>query len=126
MYNTPPTYAWYLAGLVFSWLKQQGGVEQMAQTNLAKSRHLYNCIDGSDFYSNNVQSEYRSKMNVPFQLADPALDTKFLLEAEKQGLKALKGHRLVGGMRASIYNAMPIAGVYVLTEFMQDFERRYG
>ena len=126
MYNTPPTYAWYLAGLVFSWLKQQGGVEQMAQTNLAKSRHLYNCIDGSDFYSNNVQSEYRSKMNVPFQLADPALDTKFLLEAEKQGLKALKGHRLVGGMRASIYNAMPISGVYVLTEFMQDFVRRYG
>lgn len=126
MYNTPPTYAWYLAGLVFSWLKRQGGLEQMAQLNQAKSVHLYSCIDGSGFYTNNVQTEYRSKMNVPFQLADPALDAKFLSEAEKYGLKALKGHRLVGGMRASLYNAMPIAGVYALTEFMQDFERRYG
>ena len=126
MYNTPPTYAWYLAGLVFKWLKQQGGVQQMARLNLAKSQKLYSCIDESEFYSNNVQTEYRSKMNVTFHLANPALEAVFLSEAEKQGLKALKGHRLVGGMRASLYNAMPIAGVNALTEFMQDFVRRYG
>lgn len=126
MYNTPPTYAWYLAGLVFKWLKHQGGVQQMARLNLAKSQKLYSCIDESEFYSNNVQSEYRSKMNVTFHLANPALEAAFLSESEKQGLKALKGHRLVGGMRASLYNAMPIAGVDALTEFMQDFVRRYG
>jgi phosphoserine aminotransferase len=126
MYNTPPTYAWYLAGLVFKWLKEQGGVQQMERLNLAKSRQLYSCIDDSEFYSNNVQTEYRSKMNVTFQLANPALDSTFLSEAEEHGLKALKGHRLVGGMRASIYNAMPIAGVYALTEFMQDFVRKHG
>jgi phosphoserine aminotransferase len=126
MYNTPPTYAWYLSGLVFKWLKRQGGVEQMARLNLEKSRQLYSCIDDSGFYSNNVQIEYRSKMNVTFQLANQALESTFLLEAEKQGLKALKGHRLVGGMRASIYNAMPLTGVQALTEFMQDFVRKYG
>ncbi len=126
MYNTPPTFAWYLAGLVFKWLKGQGGVSAMEQINKQKAELIYSCIDQSDFYKNRVELPYRSRMNVPFQLAAPELDTEFLQQAERVGLKALKGHRLVGGMRASIYNAMPIEGVIALTEFMKEFERKYG
>lgn len=126
MYNTPPTYAWYLAGLVFKWLKEQGGVVTMAERNSAKAAVLYKCIDQTEFYSNQVHADYRSRMNVGFHLADKSLEQRFLLEAEQTGLLALKGHRKIGGMRASIYNAMPIQGVYALTEFMQDFARRNG
>ncbi|MDN4503362.1 3-phosphoserine/phosphohydroxythreonine transaminase [Alteromonadaceae bacterium BrNp21-10] len=126
MYNTPPTFAWYLAGLVFQWLKQQGGLEQMQKLNQQKSAMLYQCIDDNDFYLNNIDANYRSRMNVPFHLADKRLDESFLTQASQQGLLALKGHRSVGGMRASIYNAMPLAGVQALTEFMQDFSRRMG
>ena len=126
MYNTPPTYAWYLAGLVFQWLKRNGGLAAMAEVNRRKAEKLYAAIDGSDFYSNPVDPACRSWMNVPFVLADPELDATFLKEAEARGLTTLKGHRSVGGMRASIYNAMPEAGVDALVEFMGDFERRYG
>ncbi|MFT5313310.1 MAG: phosphoserine aminotransferase [Paraglaciecola sp.] len=126
MYNTPPTYAWYLAGLVFKWLKDQGGVEAMAEHNRAKADLLYKCIDHTEFYGNQVHPDYRSRMNVGFHLADKSLDQRFLLEAEQAGLSALKGHRIVGGMRASIYNAMPIEGVHALTEFMMDFARNNG
>lgn len=126
MYNTPPTFAWYLAGLVFEWLKEEGGVEVMAQRNTAKAELLYGAIDGSAFYRSRVHPACRSKMNVPFQLADPSLDERFLSEAEQQGLLALKGHRFVGGMRASIYNAMPIEGVQALVDFMAEFERTHG
>lgn len=126
MYNTPNTFAWYLAGLVFKWLKQQGGVAAMGKLNRAKAEHLYAYIDNSGFYSNPVHPAYRSIMNVPFLLADDALNATFLSEAEQHGLVGLKGHRFVGGMRASIYNAMPMAGVEALVSFMQDFEQRYG
>lgn len=126
MYNTPPTYAWYLAGLVFKWLKKQGGLNAMEAHNRAKSDLLYGFIDDHDFYSNQVDPQARSWMNVPFQLADASLDATFLAEAEQAGLKALKGHRSVGGMRASIYNAMPLAGVQTLVDFMADFARRHG
>ncbi|MDP5031045.1 MAG: 3-phosphoserine/phosphohydroxythreonine transaminase [Paraglaciecola sp.] len=126
MYNTPPTYAWYLAGLVFKWLKAKGGVAAIEKINNQKAAHLYDCIDGSDFYLNHVHADYRSRMNVVFHLADPTLDALFLSEAEKAGLRALKGHRIVGGMRASIYNAMPLEGVKVLTEFMREFARSHG
>ena len=126
MYNTPPTYAWYLAGLVFKWLKSEGGVEAMEKHNQQKSELLYRCIDSNPFYKNTIAPAYRSRMNVPFQLIAPELDGEFLAEAEDAGLKALKGHRSVGGMRASIYNAMPLEGVQVLVDFMQDFARRKG
>jgi len=126
MYNTPPTYSWYLAGLVFDWLKQQGGLEAMAEINKRKADKLYAAIDGSDFYHNPVDPECRSWMNVPFTLANPDLDSVFLEEAAARGLTTLKGHRSVGGMRASIYNAMPEAGVDALIEFMADFEKRHG
>ncbi len=126
MFNTPPSFAWYLSGLVFSWLKEQGGVAAMDKLNQQKADLLYGTIDRSDFYRNNVAARNRSRMNVPFQLADSALDKVFLEESLSHGLHALKGHRVVGGMRASIYNAMPLAGVTALTEFMQDFERRHG
>ncbi len=126
MYNTPPTYAWYLAGLVFQWLKRNGGLAAMAEVNRRKAEKLYAAIDGSDFYSNPVDPACRSWMNVPFVLANPGLDASFLQEAEARGLTTLKGHRSVGGMRASIYNAMPEAGVDALIEFMADFERRHG
>ena len=126
MYNTPPTYAWYLAGLVFAWLKEQGGLSVMAALNQRKSTALYTAIDQSDFYHNTVSTAYRSRMNVPFNLADASLDKTFLAEATAQGLHALKGHRLAGGMRASLYNAMPEAGVQALISFMVEFERRYG
>ena len=126
MFNTPPTFAWYLSGLVFKWLKEKGGVAEMDKVNQAKADLLYGVIDSSSFYRNDVASENRSRMNVPFQLADAALDKVFLEESLKAGLHALKGHRVVGGMRASIYNAMPLEGVKSLTEFMVDFERRHG
>ena len=126
MYNTPPTYAWYLAGLVFKWLKNLGGLDSMAVINERKAETLYAAIDGSDFYANPVAPACRSWMNVPFTLADPALDSTFLQEASAAGLKTLKGHRSVGGMRASIYNAMPEAGVQALIDFMADFEKRNG
>ncbi len=126
MYNTPPTYAWYLAGLVFQWLKRNGGLEAMGEINRRKSEALYAAIDESDFYSNPVEPKARSWMNVPFTLADPALDPVFLDEAKAAGLLTLKGHRSVGGMRASIYNAMPEAGVEALIGFMADFEKRHG
>lgn len=126
MFNTPPTYAWYLASLVFRWLLDQGGVTAIEQQNITKSQHLYQAIDHSDFYINRVALEYRSRMNVPFQLANPELDARFLQLAESEGLYALKGHKAAGGMRASIYNAMPLEGVEKLVAFMYEFERRYG
>lgn len=124
MYNTPPTFAWYLAGLVFQWLKDKGGLEGMAEINQRKAGKLYATIDESSFYANPVDPACRSWMNVPFTLADAELDKVFLEEAEKVGLSTLKGHRSVGGMRASIYNAMPEAGVDALIDFMKDFEQR--
>jgi len=124
MYNTPPTYSWYIAGLVFSWLKKNGGLTHMAEVNKRKADKLYAAIDGSSFYANPVQKDCRSWMNVPFTLADAKLDDVFLTEAKKAGLVTLKGHRSVGGMRASIYNAMPEEGVDALISFMQDFEKR--
>ncbi len=123
MLNTPPTYAWYLAGLVFQWIKRNGGLEGMAERNRRKAEKLYSVIDASDFYANPVDPACRSWMNVPFTLADPALDGDFLKQAEAAGLVSLKGHRSVGGMRASIYNAMPEAGVDALLELMAEFER---
>ncbi|MET0051054.1 MAG: 3-phosphoserine/phosphohydroxythreonine transaminase [Candidatus Thiodiazotropha sp.] len=126
MYNTPPTYGWYLAGLVFKWLQDKGGLEGMAEINRRKAESLYRAIDASDFYNNPVDPESRSWMNVPFTLADAALDARFLEGAGAAGLKTLKGHRSVGGMRASIYNAMPEAGVQALIDFMAEFERVNG
>ncbi len=126
MYNTPPTYAWYLAGLVFDWLKQKGGLEAMAMTNHSKAKLLYDAIDAADFYANPVDPDCRSWMNVPFTLADPELDGTFLEEAKQAGLVGLKGHRSVGGMRASIYNAMPEEGVRALVDFMAGFEKNHG
>lgn len=126
MYNTPPTYSWYLAGLVFQWLKELGGVEAIATVNHKKAALLYDFIDHSDFYANPVAVNNRSIMNVPFTLADSALDKTFLAESEAAGLLNLAGHRSVGGMRASIYNAVPEEGVIALTEFMADFARRNG
>lgn len=126
MYNTPPTYAWYLAGLVFQWLKAQGGLTAMAEINARKAQKLYTEIDQNAFYHNPIAPEYRSWMNVPFTLADSKLDATFLAEAKQVGLSTLEGHRSVGGMRASIYNALPESGVDRLVSFMQDFARRYG
>jgi len=122
MLNTPPTFAWYLAGLVFQWLKARGGVAAMEEQNRSKAELLYGAIDASDFYTNPVAVPYRSWMNVPFTLVKPELDGDFLAQAEKAGLTNLKGHRSVGGMRASIYNAMPVAGVRALVDFMAEFE----
>ncbi|ELY2494701.1 3-phosphoserine/phosphohydroxythreonine transaminase [Cronobacter muytjensii] len=126
MFNTPPTFAWYLAGLVFKWLKGKGGVAAMDKINQQKAELLYGVIDNSGFYRNDVATANRSRMNVPFQLADSNLDKLFLEESFAAGLHALKGHRVVGGMRASIYNAMPLEGVQALIDFMVDFERRHG
>jgi phosphoserine aminotransferase len=126
MLNTPATYSWYFAGLVFAWLKKRGGLAGMAELNKRKADKLYKAIDASGFYKNPVTPQYRSWMNVPFTLAKPELDAEFLAEAEKAGLAELKGHRSVGGMRASIYNAMPEAGVDALIDFMGDFARRRG
>jgi phosphoserine aminotransferase len=126
MWNTPPTLAWYLAGLVFDWLKEQGGVAAMGKLNERKATKLYAAIDSSGFYKNPVDKAYRSWMNIPFTLPDPALDKPFLAEAKARGLTNLKGHRVVGGMRASLYNAMPEAGVDALVGFMADFAQRHG
>ncbi|MEW8507917.1 MAG: 3-phosphoserine/phosphohydroxythreonine transaminase [Candidatus Thiodiazotropha sp.] len=126
MYNTPPTYGWYLAGLVFKWLKGKGGLSGMAEINRRKADALYSAIDSSGFYANPVSPESRSWMNVPFTLADSSLDAKFIEEAGAAGLKTLKGHRSVGGMRASIYNAMPESGVKALIDFMAEFARVNG
>jgi phosphoserine aminotransferase len=126
MYNTPPTYAWYLAGLVFKWLKAQGGVEGIAKINERKAKKLYDYIDNSGFYKNPVELQSRSWMNVPFTLPDEALDKPFLKEAELAGLLNLKGHRSVGGMRASIYNAVGEDAVDALLAHMQDFAKRHG
>lgn len=125
MLNTPATYNWYLVGLVLKWLKEQGGVAAIEQRNIAKAGKLYNVIDQSSLYRNPVEKSVRSRMNVPFILADEALDKPFLAAAEANGLYELKGHRSVGGMRASIYNAMPEAGIDALCEFMQEFERTH-
>lgn len=121
MYNTPPTYAIYIAGLVFQWLKRQGGVAAMEAQNIAKATLLYDYLDSTDFYENRVAKECRSRMNVPFFLKDESLNAEFLASAKAQGLLQLKGHKSVGGMRASIYNAMPLAGVQALVRFMREF-----
>lgn len=126
MYNTPPTYAWYLAGLVFQWLKEQGGLEAMGKRNQRKAEMLYAAIDQSEFYKNPVDPACRSWMNVPFILPDEGLNKPFLEEARAAGLVNLSGHRSVGGMRASIYNAIPEQGVRRLIEFMNDFAKRHG
>ena len=126
MTNTPPTFAWYVADLVFQWLKNQGGVEAIAEVNARKAGKLYEAIDTSDFYSNPVAVDCRSRMNVPFILADDSLDAKFLEESAAAGLANLKGHRSVGGMRASIYNAVSEDAVDTLLAFMSEFERVNG
>jgi phosphoserine aminotransferase len=126
MLNTPPTFAWYCAGLVFRWLKSQGGLAVIGARNRAKAQLLYRAIDESQFYANPVAPQCRSWMNVPFTLAAPELDARFLNAAREAGLANLEGHRSVGGMRASLYNAMPLEGVQALVAFMQDFARRHG
>jgi phosphoserine aminotransferase len=126
MLNTPNTFGWYLAGLTFKWLKAEGGLAAMGARNRAKADLLYGYIDASGYYSNPVERSARSRMNVPFRMPDEALDETFLKESKAAGLVALKGHRSVGGMRASIYNAMPLAGVQALVDFMKDFAARHG
>jgi phosphoserine transaminase len=127
MYNTPSTYAIYMSGLVFRWLQTQGGVKKIEAVNRIKAQTLYETIDGSGgFYINDIHPDARSKMNVVFKTASEDLDRRFVLEAELQGLCLLKGYKTVGGMRASIYNAMPLEGVNALADFMKDFQRRYG
>jgi len=122
MINTPPTYSIYIAGLVFAWLLAQGGVAAIEQVNIAKAKLLYDYIDSTDFYENHVAVNNRSRMNIPFFLKDATLNDAFLKGAEAKGLLQLKGHRMVGGMRASIYNAMPIEGVQALVNYMKAFE----
>jgi phosphoserine aminotransferase len=126
MYNTPATYSWYVAGLVFDWIKQQGGLGKIAEVNERKAAKLYAAIDGSNFYANPVELSARSWMNVPFTLADAELDASFLAGAKERGLVSLKGHRSVGGMRASIYNAMPEEGIDALVAFMAEFEKSHA
>jgi phosphoserine aminotransferase len=126
MLNTPPTYAIYVAGLVFEWLLAQGGVAAIERHNIAKAALLYDYLDRSGFYRNPVDKADRSRMNVPFRLPDEALDEAFLKGAKERGMVQLKGHRSVGGMRASIYNAMPLAGVQALVDYMREFEARHG
>ncbi len=126
MLNTPPTFGWYVAGLVFKWLKRQGGLSVVAERNRAKAQRLYRTIDDCGFYRNPVAADCRSWMNVPFMLAKPQLEAQFLREAAQAGLTNLAGHRSVGGMRASIYNAMPLEGVEALSDFMREFARRHG
>lgn len=123
MYNTPATYGIYMAGLVFKWLKAKGGLDAMEKINIAKSALLYDYLDASDFYHSPITVENRSRMNIPFTLKDTSLDDVFLKQAQENGLLQLKGHKLVGGMRASIYNAMPIEGVQALISFMKQFEQ---
>ena len=126
MFNTPPTYAIYIAGLVFEWLKKQGGLAAIERHNIAKAKVLYDYLDTSAFFRSPVRREDRSRMNVPFKLADESLDDAFLKATKEAGMVQLKGHRSVGGMRASIYNAMPIEGVRRLVEVMRDFEAKHG
>jgi phosphoserine aminotransferase len=127
MLNTPPTWNWYLLGLTVRWMLDEGGVDEFARRNARKARMLYGAIDGSGgFYRNEVAAAVRSRMNVPFFLHDDALDKPFLAEAHEAGLISLKGHRALGGMRASIYNAMPEPGVQALVDFMRDFASRHG
>lgn len=126
MYNTPPTYAIYIAGLVFQWLKRQGGVAEMERRNIAKATLLYDYLDSTEFYKTRIVKQCRSRMNVPFFLHDDSLNDIFLAGAEKRGLLQLKGHKSVGGMRASIYNAMPMEGVQALTDYLREFERMQG
>jgi phosphoserine aminotransferase len=126
MYNTPPTYALYVAGLVFQWLKKMGGLDEMEKVNLLKAGLIYECLDGSRLFTSPVAKEDRSIMNIPFRLEDDTLDEEFLKQAKARGLTQLKGHRSVGGMRASIYNAMPVEGVRALVQLMRDFEARHG
>jgi phosphoserine aminotransferase len=126
MGNTPPTFAWYVAGLVLRWIREEGGLQEMERRARERSRLLYDAVDASGFYRNRIDRGSRSWMNVPFQLERAELDETFLAEAEAEGLRALRGHRFVGGMRASLYNAMPKAGVEALVAFMAEFERRRG
>jgi phosphoserine aminotransferase len=126
MYNTPPTYGIYMAGLVFDWLKKLGGLEEMERKNVAKANLIYDYLDQTEFYGSPVAKDDRSRMNIPFTLRSDKLDSAFLKEAEARGLTQLKGHRSVGGMRASIYNAMPVEGVHALIDFMREFERKHG
>ena len=126
MFNTPPTYAIYIAGLVFQWLKRQRGLAAIEQQNIAKARLLYDFLDGSRFFKNPVARADRSRMNVPFTLADAALDEEFLKGTKARGMVQLKGHRSVGGMRASIYNAVSLSGVQALVDYMGEFERAHG
>jgi phosphoserine aminotransferase len=126
MLNTPPTFAWYLAGLVFQWLKRNGGLKAMGEINKTKAELLYSTIDASGFYRNPVAKDARSWMNVPFTLAKPELDKTFIADAKAAGLVTLEGHRSVGGMRASIYNAMPMEGVKTLVDFMKHFASKHG
>ena len=126
MSNTPATYGIYIAGLVFQWLKKLGGLEKMEQINRAKAALLYDYLDRTEFYHSPVATDDRSLMNIPFTLRNAALDEAFLKDSKARGLTQLKGHRSVGGMRASIYNAMPVAGVQALVQFMQEFERKHG
>jgi phosphoserine aminotransferase len=126
MLNTPACYSMYIAGLVFKWIRQQGGLAALEQRNVEKAKLLYDFLDASSFFSNPVAKEDRSRMNVPFTLKDPSLDGAFLKGAEERGMVQLKGHRSVGGMRASIYNAMPLEGVQCLVDYMKDFEQKYG
>ena len=126
MFNTPPTYPIYIAGLTFQWMKRHGGVAAMEKNNIAKAQLMYDYLNSTDFYINNVPAANRSRMNVPFFLKDESLNAKFIAEAEQNDLVQLKGHSSVGGMRASIYNAMPIEGVQALVAFMKDFEKKYA
>ena len=126
MLNTPPTYAIYIAGLVFNWIKSRGGLGAMEVHNRRKAAVLYDFLDGTSFYTSPVARDCRSLMNVPFKLRDEALDGAFLKGAEARGMVQLKGHRAVGGMRASIYNAMPIEGVVALVDYMKEFEAQHG
>jgi phosphoserine aminotransferase len=126
MYNTPPTYALYIAGLVFQWLKKTGGLDEMEKVNLLKAGLIYEFLDASRLFSSPVAKEDRSIMNIPFRLKDDTLEEEFLKQAKARGLTPLKGHRSVGGMRASIYNAMPVEGVRALVQLMRDFEARHG
>ena len=126
MYNTPATYSWYIAGLVFRWIKRQGGLIAMEQRNRAKAAKLYRAIDSSNFYRCPVLERDRSLMNVTFTLADESLDNAFVKGAEAAGMQTLKGHRSVGGMRASLYNAVPEAAVDALIEYMASFEAEHG
>ncbi|WWO95751.1 MAG: 3-phosphoserine/phosphohydroxythreonine transaminase [Candidatus Dasytiphilus stammeri] len=126
MFNTPPTFSWYITGLVLKWLKEQGGLEIISQRNQQKAELLYNNLDKSDFYINDVAAQYRSVMNVTFQLSNSKLEKIFFQKADLLGLRMLKGHQSVGGIRASLYNAMPITGVKKLIEYMKYFELKYG